>query len=95
MESNLIMDITASFTPLKPVEFKTKIIFKVERLYDEQKDILGIYNPGSLISELKLEKHPVGKGSDGALKVEPSVLELGQLKLVFIKNYFFLFIIQL
>ena len=43
------MDITASFTPLKPVEFKTKIIFKVERLYDEQKDILGIYNPGSLI----------------------------------------------
>ena len=57
MESNLIMDITASFSPLKPVELKTKIIFRVERLYDEQKDILGIYNPRSLISELKFEKN--------------------------------------
>ena len=98
MESNLIMNVTASFTPLKPVEFKTKIIFKVERLYDEQKDILGIYNPGSLISEMKLEKngreyskelYVIGKGSDGDLKVEPSVLEFGTVKVGFHKKLFF------
>ena len=104
MESNLIMNVTASFTPLKPVNFKTKIIFKVERLYDEQKDILGIYNPGSLISEMKLEKngreyskelYVVGKGSDGDLKVEPSVLEFGTVKVGFHKKLFFSIIIQL
>ena len=98
MESNLIMNISASFTPLKPVEFKTKIIFKVIRIYDEQKDILGIYNPGSLISEMKLEKNEreyskelyiIGKGSDGDLKVEPSLLEFGTVKVGFHKKLFF------
>ena len=98
MESNLIMNITASFTPLKPIDFKTKIIFRVERLYDEQKDILGIYNPKSLISDLKFEKNGreyskelyiIGKGSDGELKVEPSVLEFGTVKVGFHKKLFF------
>ena len=98
MESNLIMDITVSFTPLKPVEFKTKIIFKVDRLYDEQKDLLGIYNPGSLLSERKFEKNSriyskelfvVGKGSDGDLKVEPTTLEFGTVKVGFNKKLFF------
>ena len=98
MESNLIMDIITSFTPKKPVEFKTKIIFKVERLYDEQKDILGIYNPGSLISQTKLVKnsrqyfkeiYAIGKGSDGDLKIEPSLLEFGTVKVGFHKKLFF------
>ena len=97
MESNLITNITASFTPLKPVDFKTKIIFKVERLYDEQKDLLGIYNPKSLILEMKQkngrlytkELNIVGKGSDGELKVEPSVLEFGTVKVGFHKKLSF------
>ena len=97
MESNLIMNITASFTPLKPVDFKTKIIFKVERLYNEQKDLLGIYNPKSLISEIKQkngrlyskELNIIGKGSDGDLKVEPLVLEFGTVKVGFHKKLSF------
>ena len=98
MESNLIMNIIASFTPLKPIEFKTKIIFRVERIYDEQKDLLGIYNPRSLIPEMKFEKNGreyskefyiIGKGNDGDLKVEPSLLEFGTVKVGFHKKLFF------
>ena len=98
MESNLIMNIILSFTPLKPVDFKTKIRFKVERIYDEQKDLIGIYSPSSLLSELKLEKsgrlytkelNIIGKGSDGDLRLEPSLLEFGTVKVGFHKKLSF------
>ena len=98
MESNLIMDIIVSFTPLKPVDFKSKIKFKVERIYDEQKDLIGIYSPSSLLSELKLEKsgrlytkelNIIGKGSDGDLRLEPSLLEFGTVKVGFHKKLSF------
>ena len=83
MESNLIMDIIISFTPLKSVNFRTKINFKVERVYDEIKDLVGIYSPNSLLSDLKFEKNGrlykkelyiIGKGSDGDLRLEPNLL---------------------
>ena len=98
MESNLIMDIIVSFTPLKSVEFKTKIKFKVERIYDEQKDLVGIYSPSSLLSDYKLEKNGrpyykelniIGKGSDGNLRIEPTMLEFGTVKVGFHKKLSF------
>jgi len=98
MESNLIMDIIVSFTPTKPVNFKTKILFKVERIYDEQKDLVGIYSPSSLLSEFKFEKNSrpyskelciIGKGSDGNLRLEPSLLEFGTVKVGFHKKLSF------
>ena len=98
MESNLIMDIIVSFTPLKPTNFKTKILFKVERIYDEQKDLIGIYSPSSLLPEFKLEKSGrlytkelsvIGKGSDGDLRLEPSLLEFGTVKVGFLKKLSF------
>ena len=98
MESNLIMDIIVSFTPLKPTDIKTKIKFKVERIYDEQKDLIGIYSPSSLLSEFKLEKNGrpyikelsiLGKGSDGDLRLEPSLLEFGTVKVGFHKKLSF------
>ena len=48
MEANFIMGINISFTLMKSVDFKSKIIFKVVRIYDERKDFMGIYNPGNL-----------------------------------------------
>ena len=98
MESNLIMDIIVSFTPMKPVDFKTKILFKVERTYDEQKDLIGIYSPNSLLPEYKFEKNGrpytkelciIGKGSDGNLRLEPSSLEFGTVKVGFHKKLSF------
>ena len=98
MESNLIMNIMISFTPMKPVDFKTKIRFKVERIYDEQKDLIGIYSPSSLLSEYKLEKNGrlytkelsiIGKGSDGNLRLEPCLLEFGTVKVGFHKKLSF------
>ena len=98
MESNLIMDIIVSFTPIKPVNFKSKITFKVERIYDEQKDLVGIYSPSSLLSEYKLEKNGrlytkeltiLGRGSDGNLRLEPSLLEFGTVKVGFHKKLSF------
>ena len=92
------MDIIVSFTPLKPTNFKTKILFKVERIYDEQKDLIGIYSPSSLLPEFKLEKSGrlytkelsvIGKGSDGDLRLEPSLLEFGTVKVGFLKKLSF------
>ena len=98
MESNLIMDIIISFTPLKSVNFRTKINFKVERVYDEIKDLVGIYSPNSLLSDLKFEKNGriykkelyiIGKGSDGDLRLEPNLLEFGTVKVGFHKKLSF------
>ena len=98
MESNLIMDVIVSFTPKKPVDFRTKILFKVERIYDEQKDLVGIYSPSSLLSDFKLEKngrpyckelYVIGKGNDGNLRLEPSLLEFGTVKVGFHKKLSF------
>ena len=100
MESNLIMDIIVSFTPLKSIDFKTKLKFKVERIYDEQKDLIGIYSPSSLLSsEFKLgekngrpyikELSLIGKGSDGDLRIEPNILEFGTVKVGFHKKLSF------
>ena len=101
MEANFIMDINISFTPMKSIDFKSKIIFKVVRIYDEQKDFLGIYNPGNLnnnnekIEKIKNNREYIkeimiiGKGSDGELKIEPNILEFGTVKVGFHKKLSF------
>ena len=97
MQANYIMPISISFTPLKEIDFKTKIIFSVERTYDDQKDIFGVYNPSSLLKtdiiknkrEYIKEINLIGKGNDGQLKIEPSILEFGTVKVGFHKKLCF------
>ena len=98
MDTNLIKKIDFYMTPSKSEEVNGHVTLTAERVYDPSNENVGIYNPENMDQNKNDEFDKrlyskeftiLGRGSDGELKIEPSKLEFGTVKVGFHKKMFF------
>jgi len=101
LQPNEDMPVMATFTPLKKKEYGVSVPFYVRNLFDQVKNSIGYFNPGSGtsvaaynsrsssqlgISTLRKDIQIIGAGSDGAIKISPDNLDFGTITVGFQKN---------
>ena len=97
MDTNLIKKIDFYMTPSKSEEVNGHVVLTAERVYDPSNENVGIYNPENYEKKnnefdkrlYSKEFTILGRGSDGELRIEPSKLEFGTVKVGFHKKMFF------
>lgn len=95
MDTNAIHKIDIFMCPSQPEEIISTIKLSAERIYDPQGESTGIFNPPSQSQKqpnefdkrtYRKEITLLGRGSNGDLRIEPSQLEFGTVKVGFHKK---------
>ena len=100
METNEIKKVDIFMCPTKNEEIINTMKITAERVYEPQSESYGIFNPGSsalvksqpsLLDKrvYKKEVTLLGRGSNGDIRIEPSQLEFGTVKVGFHKKMSF------
>jgi hypothetical protein len=95
-------NITATFTALKKKDYHINVPIYAWNIYDHVKNSIGFFNPGSGLAQkiqsqtknqqnqlLLMKKYSmeiIGRGSDGALVIEPKNVDFGTITVGFNKT---------
>ena len=93
--------VVCTFTPLKKKEYMLSIPVYAKNIYDNIKDLIGFYNPGSGVMQrtgkksfkdtgipatVRYDLEIIGAGSDGVISISPQDLDFGTITVGFSKT---------
>jgi hypothetical protein len=93
LQANEEKNVICTFTPLAKREYALSIPMQVTNIFDNTKELIGYFNPGSGVAvraqtkkeQTKYELRIFGVGNDGNLSIKPSKLEFDTVTVGFTK----------